>query len=67
MHGESGHWGDRTEEIRGDIFRVGFLNHGGFHTKAIEGKAKEKELFNYMSKYNFSVLGLAENNVSWKP
>ena len=51
MHGESGHWGDRTEEIGGDIFRVGFLNHGGFHTKAIEGKAKEMDFF---KKYKFS-------------
>jgi hypothetical protein len=65
-HGESEQWGDRIERIGGDIFRVGFLNHGGFNTKAAEGKGKEKDLFNYISKYRFSVIGLAENNVSWK-
>ena len=60
------HWGDGAGEIGEDIFRVGFLNHGGFHAEVIEGNAKEKNLFNCMSKYKFSVIGLAENKVLWK-
>ena len=58
-------WGDNLNPAATGIFRVGFLNHGGFSVEAAKGKSKEQKLYNHLIKYKFSSMGLAENNVHW--
>ena len=59
------HFGDVPGPPDSSKFRLGFVNPGGFPVSAQQGQSKDREIFEFLSKYEFDSAGMPEMNNKW--